>query len=464
MKYPHSFFWLVVAALFTGCASTSTGISRKDRQVFAAFQRASRRAEAAASDSLVLFRVDQAASSQQPGGRERRPATVSFTGVVLSAEGHLLAPFVIRPDTADRIEAWIGDQSYLARPLRADDQIGMTILKVEPRQPLSPLNLNGVSDLEIGEYGFAVLPADEDNEFNRFTLKVFCQGILEGRYRQFSLPPLPNQARGAPLYTRRGELAGLVGQNNAWALRDLAVDLQELLEEVTGRSTARPPRNENAWFGATIAPINLDYARSQQLPRSALWLVHVFADSPAGLAGFQSGDLLVELNGEPLRLSGARAYQYFLQALRPRIDAPFTAAVLRDGKRIEGAGSLQLRPETATLRAEDLGITVSAIVERLVIHHNLFEDQGVMITEVHPGSPAATGRQFGRNLILQRDVITALGGHPTPTLAAFGEALEMIRRERPAVVLVEFRRGPITGFEALNLRIGERERNSGGAN
>lgn len=467
MKYLNSSFWPLCFSLLllAGCAGSPQRLSHGDRRVFQAFEHASRRAERAATDSLVLFRVEQAASSQpQQGGRDRRPAIVSFTGVVLSDDGHLLAPFNIRPDTQDRIEAWIGDQSYLARPLRADDQIGMTILKVEPREPLVPLDLTRVSDLPTGQFGFVVLPADEDNEFTRFTFKVFSQGILEGRYRQFSLPPLPNQARGAPLYTQRGELAGLMGQNNAWSLSDLAEDLLELLDEASGRGTGRPPRNENAWFGATLTPINQDLARARNLPRSALWLAHVFEGSPAALAGFQSGDLLIELNGEPLRLSGNRAYQYFLQVLRPRVDAPFSAVVLRDGRRIEGSGVLKLRPEPSTLRAEDLGITVTSIEEHLVVRHNLFESDGVMITEVHPGSPAATGRQFGRNLLMPRDVITAIGGHPTPTLAAFGEALDQIRRERPGFVLVEFRRGPSTGFEALNLRIGDREgRAPGGA-
>lgn len=455
---PRAFWGLFSLLFLTGCATRSPRISPADQAVFRAFERAGNRAEAAAGNSLVLFRVEQAAASQPQGGREqRRPGIVSFSGIVLSAEGHLLAPFNIRPDTQDRIEAWIGDQQYLARPLKADEQLGMTILKIEPREPLQPLDLSRAIDLRPGQHGIVVIPSDEDNEFARFTFLVFTQGILEGRYRQFSLNPVPNQARGAPVFTVAGELAGLMSQNNAWSLSDLAIDLEELLAEVTGRAVGR---TENAWFGATLAPINRDFARANHLPHSALWLVHVFEDAPAHRAGFRSGDLLVSLNGEPLRLSGNRVYQYFLQALRPRADAPFTATVLRDGETIEGQGTLTVRTEPATLRAEDLGVTLSAIDEALVVRLNLFTSEGVLVTDVHRGSPAATGRQFGRNLIMPRDVITAIGGHPTPTLAAFSEALDHIRRDRPASVLVEFHRGPITGFEALNLRIGERD--SGG--
>lgn len=437
----------------TGCATTSQKPTRSERAVFRAHERAVDRAESAIGDSLVTFRVEQASQQNQ---RDRRSGPVIFAGVVLTEEGHLLAPFTIRPDTADRIEAWIGEESYLARPVKFDDSFGMTILKVEPRQPLVPLDLASPVDLRRGEHAVVVISSDEDNEFARFAFLAFTQGVVEGRYRQFSLSHVPNQARGAPVLNTEGRLVGLMSQNNAWSLADLREDLLDMLAEARGAQ--RTARDENAWFGATLQPINRDYARSNNLPRSALWLVHVFADSPADKAGFKSGDLLVELNGEPLRLSGGRAYQYFVQALRPRDGAPFTAKVLRDGKEVHGKGQLALRKEPATLRAEDLGISVSEINETLVIRHNLFEETGVLITDVHRGSPAATGRQFGRNLLMPRDVVTAIAGIPTPTLAAFGEALDHIRRERPDAVLVEFMRGPITGFEALNMRIGERER------
>lgn len=447
---PASAILLFLTFVSMGCATPSLRPTRSERAVFRAYEQAVDRAEEAVGSSLVTFRVQQTSQERQ---RDQRSGPVVFAGVVLTEDGHLLAPFTIRPDTADRIEAWIGEERYLARPLKFDDSFGMTILKITPRQPLVPLDMTAPVDLRRGEHAVVVIASDEDNEFARFAFLTFCQGVVEGRYRQFSLSPVPNQARGAPVLNTEGKLVGLMSQNNAWSLSDLREDLGDLLAETQGKE--RRARDENAWFGATLMPINRDYALANNLPRSALWLVHVFSDSPAAHAGFKSGDLLVELNGEPLRLSGTRAYQFFVQSLRPREGAPFSAKVLRGGREILGEGELTLRQEPSTLRAGDLGISVSEINETLVIRHNLFEETGVLITEVHRGSPAATGRQFGRNLLMPRDVITSLGGIPTPTLSAFGEALDQIRRERPDAVLVEFMRGPVTGFEALNMRIGE---------
>ena len=130
--------------------------------------------------------------------------------------------------------------------------------------------------------------------------------------------------------------------------------------------------------------------------------------------------------------------------------------MLRDGKRIRGEGVLTKRPEPSTLQAEDLGVTVSEINQVMETQLNLFETEGVMVTTLKRGSPAATGRQFGQTLLRRGDVITSLGGIETPDLEAFSEALDSVRQDKPEAVLVEFKRGAMESIEALNLRIGNR--------
>jgi len=443
----------VTSVLGTGCAHRSPLTSWRDGRVYKARRHAAQRALDHSQDVVAHFRIEEPGNTD----REGRTRTISFSGIVLTPRGHLLAPYTIQPDSEDRIEAFVGERRYLARPLRVDEGLGMTVLKVEPSEPLTPLSLDDVRDLAPGQTAYTVVGTDQENDYARFVFETFCQGIIEGRYRQFSLSPLPATSRGAPLYNSYGRLVGLVNQSNAWALSDLLVDLDDLLHRAAGGTDPENEEEGDAWFGAILAPVNPDYARANDLPRSALWILHAFEEGAAAKAGFQHGDLLIELNGEPLRLSGGRVYHYFLQALRPRKGNAFTATVLRDGKRVRGKGVISARPEPDTLRAEDLGVTVSGISEPMVLRFNLFASEGVMVTDVVPGSPAATGRSFGENLLRPRDVIVALGGEPTPDIDAFNAALDHIRRDTPDALLVEFLRGPVTGYEALNLRIGKSE-------
>jgi len=443
-------FALMVCLAAAGCTTTGERTLQRHRELREAQEAAAQRALDAAGDSLVLFKVEET------GTQRERNRTASFSGIILSADGHLLAPYTIKPGSSNRIEAWIGDQRYLARPIKYDETIGMSIVKVEPRTPLVPVDLAHEYTLSPGQEAYTVVASDSNSEFSRFVFRAYCQGIIQGRYRQFSLSPLPGATRGAPLFTAEGELVGLVNQNNAWMLKDLFVDLSTLLARANGDASPEED-SEDAWFGALMSSINADYARSRDLPRSALWMVHVYEGGSADKAGLKNGDLLIELDGEPLRLSGTRAYQYFIQTLRPRKDKEFEVKVLRDGKELVLNGKITNKEKPDVLRAEDLGITISDIIETAVIRLNLFQTEGVMITKVDPGSPAATGRTFGQSLLRPRDVIVSLGGIPTPDIEAFGEALDTIRSEKRKELLVTFWRGPTTGYEALNLRIGDRD-------
>lgn len=454
MRFFHTFFipsaFLSLLLLGSGCMTTPGALERRDRQTYEARERAVHRALQAAEPSLAFFQIEN------PNARNQQQRIINFSGIVLTEEGHLLVPFAIRTDSDARIEAWVGEQRYLARPLRLDEGLGMSILKIEPYEPLTPLNLEEPVEVRMGETVYTVITTDEDREFSPFVFEAFTQGIIQGRYRQYSLSPLPDLSRGAPLYNSFGQLTGITSQANAYILADMVHDIYDLLDRSMGESAkGEPDESEDAWFGAILAPINPDYARLKDLPRSGLWLNHIFKDSAAYKAGFRSGDLLIELNDSPMRLTGPRAYRFFVQTLRARENQPFSAVVLRDGKRIKGKGVLQKRPDPDTLRAEDLGISVSEIVESMVIRYNLFETEGVMVTDIHPGSPAATGRSFGDSLLRSGDILVSIGGHPTPDVEAFGEALDAIRSEKPSALLVHFQRGVTTGIEALNLKIGK---------
>jgi serine protease Do len=438
-----------------GCMHSPQRLARQDARIFAAQERAAQKALEAVGDSLVLFTVEET------GGNSReRNRTVSFSGLVLTEDGYLLAPVTLEPNSGNRIEVYIGEDRYIGRAVETDDSIGMSLVKIEPSEPLSPIDTSVENPLLPGQTAFTVIGSDESSEYARFVFNTFCQGMIQGRYRQFALSPVPSRSRGAPLYNQTGQLVGIVNQANAFVLSDLEANLDEMLTKANGEAE-ETPEDEDAWFGAMLAPINPDYARANNLPRSALWLVYVYEDSSAAEAGFQSGDLLIRLNGEPLRLSGSRAYQYFLQTLRPRKGKSYTATVLRNGKEIQGSATITNREEPDTLRAEDLGITVSDINEPMVVSLNLRQSEGVVVTDIEPGSPAATGRTFGQPLLRPRDLVVSIGGIPTPDIESFNRALDQIRQEKRKDLLVTFWRGPVSGVEALNLRIGEQENGDG---
>jgi serine protease Do len=467
MRLMRRFCWLLIPAC-AGCAGLGGKSPSEGRAVFAAMQQAVASAAAKVEPSLVLVKVKKERTAEERA--EARGGTVSvgssaspaFVGLVLTAQGHVLVPETIKPDSDERIEAWIGDAEYVARPIKSDDALGMTILKIDGGETFVPVDLRKGADLSVGEWAVVPVPSDEATDYRKFTSLLTCRGEIAGRYRRFLLSGLPREAKGAPVVNLGGQVVGLAGSSgDALAVTDLTEDLTVFLAEATGVRSPDEEEKLKGWLGAFLDPINKEYAEAKKLPVSALWVLHADQDGPAAAAGMRAGDLVVALHGQPLRFNGPRVRDYFMKSLRPQAGAPFAVTVIRDGKEIELKGALAKRPEPVTLHAEDVGVTVANITDSDYVLLNLFSREGVRVTEVDRGSAAATGSSFGRTLLQRNDVVIELAGQPTPTIEAFGRVLESVRRDRPPAVLVKYWRGPLAGYEGLNLRIGERK-NGGG--
>lgn len=464
---------LLVLAVGAAAGCAMTGGQRNasgGRATFASLQSAVVEASKAAKDSLVLVSLTGARMGDSRtmiiSGGVMRPAeggSKTMTGIILSTNGYVVIPEAIDPRDITRIEAWIGDIEYSAKVVKNDSQMGITVLKMDVDEPVKPLNISKAEDLRVGEWCIGVQPSGEDFDYEQFTSIAICRGQTAGRYREFLLDNAEGISQGAPVVGLSGNVIGIVQRRGrVVAMKDLRDDLLALLNEATGVKSADEDAKKKGWFGALIEAINKDYARKYGLSKSYLWVNYVIKGSPAESAGLKEGDLITSVNGSDMRLNGQRARDFFMKALHPKVGQPFTVKVLRNGKVLELKGTFVKTPEKETVLAADLGVTVQNIEDGDVVSKSLFTSQGVLVTDVMRGSAATVGSNMRNDLLNEGDVITAIGGTPTPDLATFSTVLEKLRRDRVEVLLVNYLRGRATGFAALNLKIGENG-NEGGS-
>jgi len=446
-----------------GCAPKAPTVAQ-GQAAFGALQQAVAATGKAIEPGLVLVKVQK---DKEPVGTALGGMIImggggspNYTGVVLTREGYILVPAAMRTDPDDRITAWIGANEYVARVVKTDDTLGMAVLKIHPDEPLTPVSLANSADLAVGQWSVTIVPSDEDSDYQKFRSLMFCRGEQAGRYRRFLLGTAPRDGEGAPVLNLSGQIVGFLNSGAVWALNDLREDLQSFIADATGGHSVAEEKNRG-WLGAMLAPINKEYAQAHKLPASALWVLQVSAGGPAALAGVHAGDLVTGANGQPLRLTGLRAQDYFIKTLRPRVNNPFELTVLRAGQPLTLKGKITRRPELAGLRAEDLGVAVQDINDTEVYARNLASTAGVLVTEVVKGSPAAMSGTFRKSLLAESDLIVELNGQPTPSVMAFNKVLDAVRRQHPDTVLVKYWRGPETSYAALNMKIGEKE--NGGA-
>jgi S1-C subfamily serine protease len=463
-------FPVLVAVVAAGCAMT--GVQRKasnGRAAFASLQSAVVEASEAVKDSIVLVTLSGPKISDSRNmifsGGSLRPAeggSKTMTGIILSTNGYVVVPEAVNPNDVTRLETWIGDTEYSARIVKSDSQLGMTILKLDVDEPVKPLDIRKVADLRAGEWCVGLNPSGEDNDFEQLVSLSLCRGQTAGRYREFLLDS-GDISQGAPVVGLSGRVIGISQRRGrVVSMRDLRDDLSALLNEATGVKSADEDAKQKGWFGGLIETINKEYARKYDLSKSCLWVNYVIKGSPAEAAGLMAGDLITGVNGAEMRLGGSRAREYFMKVLHPKVGQPFTIKVLRDGKALEVRGTFAKTPEKETVNATDLGVTVQNIEDGDVVAKNLSTSRGVLVTDVMRGSAASVGSNMRNNLLNGGDIITALGGTPTPDLATFSNVLEKLRRDRANILLVNYLRGRATGFAALNLTIGENG-NEGGS-
>ncbi len=455
---------LAVVSALTGCVDTGVMRATHGKTVLKAFESTVADATKDVEQGLVVIKIrtDQVKPQQMGMFTMGDPFAASFAGtlngIILTKSGHVLLPKVVKPELTKRIDIWIGEKEYTAKFVKADEQLGMSILKIDTEDTLSPVDISKCADLKIGQWCVVIEAGDESSDYKKLKRLTSCSSTIDDFYRQFIIDndaptSMSNASRpdGALLMDGKGNIAAIRQGGKMLSMADLHDSITELVIEATTEKKQDDEAKKKAWLGMVTDSINKEYALSKNLPSSSLWVTYVFAGSPAEAAGLAKGDLITEFNGKPLRLKGVRVAQYFSKAVRPKDGRPFSITVLRKGVRKELAGTFTKRPEDETLRAQDLGLTVKKMTDEDYFARSLSVKDGVLVKEVEKGSPAATSGSFRQSLLYPNDVIVEMAGKPTPTLAEFSKVLEALRSDKPSTVLVKYYRGIATGYAALNL-------------
>ena len=204
--------------------------------------------------------------------------------------------------------------------------------------------------------------------------------------------------------------------------------------------------------GSSIGLQTSDLDASASAPSDGARVVTVQANTPAARAGFQSGDVVVEFDGE--RVRSARQFQRIVEETRPNHEVK--AVVLRSGDRrtlsvtpelASAAPSIQpARPNLPNLRVQPngrrgggpfslpdgalrpfnqspatpkLGVSVSDLSDQLRDYFGV--KQGVLVASVESGTPA------GRAGVKAGDVIVEVAGQPVASTNDVVNALAKAR-------------------------------------
>jgi serine protease Do len=380
------------------------------------------------------------------------------SGFVFAEEGGLLSDktYILTNnhvvEDADRIRVKFQDgREFDAGITGTDPQSEIAVIEIK-ESDLPALALGDSSSLEVGEWVLAI-----GNPFGlSHTLTV---GVVSAKGRtslgisdyedfiQTDAAINPGNS-GGPLVNLDGEV---VGMNTAIFSRSggymgVGFAIPSNLVRVIANQLIEHGEVTRGFLGIVIQQLTADLAESFDIdPGQGILVAQVSEDSPADKAGLRQGDVIVAYQGKPVKEIGNFRNRVSLTPPGSREEL----TILRDGVRKTlnvTIGTLDrdklIAQAPAQQSTEELGLTVQTLTPQLAEQIDALPGEGVVVTEVRPGSIAAMAGIETGTVILQ------VNRRPVNSAADFSRALEAGRGGKRVLLLV--RKDGVQRFVALN--------------
>ncbi|MGI6656738.1 MAG: DegQ family serine endoprotease [Desulfobulbus sp.] len=382
------------------------------------------------------------------GPRQDRDRTyrqrAAGSGFLISSDGYIMTNNHVVEDAAN-IKVLLADKRELpARVIGTDPQSDVALIKVDAKN-LPTLVLGNSDALEVGEWVIAIGSPFDLNQ----TVTV---GVVsaKGRNRvgitdyenfiQTDAAINPGNS-GGPLLNIRGEVVGI---NTAIFSRSggymgigfaIPVNMAKTIQQQL-RESGKVSRG---WLGVVIQDVNEDLAQSFGGKSAGGALVaEVSPDSPAGKGGLQQGDIITHINGQQVTDVADLRNRIAMTPPNTRLDL----RVFRDGKTRDISVRVGEQPADmaagmkgggASSLLGGMGLTLQDLTDEIAAQFGYAKNQGVLISDVAAGSPAAqVGLQTGalieevnrtrvHNLKELRSVLKQSGGKRVLLRVRFGQ-------------------------------------------
>jgi serine protease Do len=205
-----------------------------------------------------------------------------------------------------------------------------------------------------------------------------------------------------------------------------------------------------AWLPVSVQVLTADLATALGLAgRTGVRVTEVYPDTTAAASGLKVGDVLLELDGEPIPTSKPEDVEVFSALVRQyRVGTKVALAGMRGEAplrlEVELAGSPRSPRELPEYSDDQFDFTVRDLTFQDRVYFTMeAEQRGVIVTGVESGGWAALAHLAVADVILQVD------GQPVGSLAALETRMKAIADARPSRVIFFVKRGVQTLFLEL---------------
>ena len=369
---------------------------------------------------------------------EPSPRRGSGSGFIVRNDGLIVTNNHVVENAKDITVVMADETEYKAELVGRDPKTDLAVLKIEPRSELPVVKMGDSDALQIGDWVLAI--------GNPFGLSnTVTAGIVSAKGRAIGAGPYDNFIQtdasinpgnsGGPLFNQRGEVVGI---NTAIFSRSGGNIGIGFAAPINQAKALLPELEENGyvtrgWLGVSIQNVTKDLADSLGLSqvRGAL-VADVVASGPAEKAGIKRGDVIVTYNGKNVEESSDLP----TLVASSKVGDSVPVEVSRKGKtRTLEVTIGKLAEERQTLADSSAdkspwGLALRDLRPQERAQAGLKDDEGVLVSSVQPGSPAAEAN------VQAGDVVLEVNQTPVGSTAALKQAVDKAKKDKPLLLLL----------------------------
>ncbi|PID56736.1 serine protease [candidate division KSB3 bacterium] len=373
------------------------------------------------------------------------------SGFITSDDGYILTNNHV-VENADIIKVTLADKrEFDAKIIGTDPKTDVAVIKIDG-DDLPTVTLGSSDELEVGDWAIAI--------GTPFGLsQTVTAGIIsaEGRsnigindYEDFIQTDAainPGNS-GGPLVNIYGQVIGI---NTAIFSRSggyqgigfaIPIDMAKSIQH----SLIKDGKVVRGWLGVMIQAVTPEIAKGFDLEDTTGTLVgDVLKGSPAEKAGLERGDVIITFDGQAIDGPNSLKNIVARTAVQKKVDV----VVIRNGKKKtinvllgEQPGDSQITAEAPSETAARFGLSVQELTDNVANKLGYIGEDGVVISNVEPHSPASeAGLRRG-------DLIKEINKKPLHSIEDYNDAMKRLGDEKSFLALIQ--RGGNTLFVVVS--------------
>ncbi len=388
----------------------------------------------------------QSAPNQQ---QQQQPKTLTRkeeylgSGFIVEKDGYILTNnHVVAGMDKIFVRLFGNDTKYPAKVIGTDPQTDLALIKINAGDNLPTVSLGNSDSLNVGDFVIAIgnpMGLSESVTFGIVSAKGrYVSGMpLQESFIQTDAAINPGNS-GGPLVNLEGQVIGI---NTFIISPDIATNLGFAIPINTAKRIFIQLKEHGkvirGFLGVFLQSLTHKLATSFGLSskRGAL-VASVIPGTPAEKSGIQSGDIILDFNGKPIK----NIMELENDVSNAKVGEIITLTIWRDKKEISIPIKIEERPSEKELSLESQyasgeatwrGMTVENLTKAMKQNYNIPDNiNGVIVSAVESNSPAD---QEG---ITPGAVITKIEGNQISNINNFQEVISKIGEKQTTNVLI----------------------------